>query len=43
MIILPLLLIIFQQALKPIAFLILHQLWVASWLWSNPQAEQQNL
>jgi len=35
------LLIFFQQALEPIAFLILHQIQVAGWLWSNLQAEQQ--
>jgi hypothetical protein len=37
------LLILFQRALGQIAFLFLRQPWVAGWLWSNPQAEQQNL
>jgi hypothetical protein len=36
------LLIIFQRALEPIAFLILRQFWLVGWLWSNPQTEKQN-
>jgi len=36
------LLIIYQWVLRNVAFLLLHVPWVAVWLWTKPQAEQQN-
>jgi hypothetical protein len=37
-----LLLIIFQQALKPIAFWLLRLIWFDGWLWMIPQADSPN-
>jgi hypothetical protein len=42
MIIVPPLLIIFQWALRAVAFCFLHLSQVADWLWSKKQAEPPN-